>query len=210
MRTLNDCPSCVQPSGAPINISDRKLNDLEAETLSKGRRRAFSEVSAALVHQLNEPLTALLLYLGEMKQEGEQSAGQAATPSPMREMVEKALHEAQRVCDIVERVGTRFGAPVDCETAITSGREIINWSKQSTTANSSGHTVSASPRRQHHLTPREREVLDQITGGASNKQGGRRLGISTRTFEAHRFHIMQKLEARNTADLVRMAYGNAG
>jgi DNA-binding CsgD family transcriptional regulator len=177
--------------------------------LSKGRRRAFGEVSAALVHQLNEPLTALLLYLGDMKQESEQSAEKAAIPSSMREMVEKALHEVQRVCDIVERVGNRFGAPVDCETAVTSGREIINWSKQRDTANSSGHAFSASLPRQHHLTPREREVLDQITGGASNKQGGRRLGISTRTFEAHRFHIMQKLEARNTADLVRMACSNA-
>lgn len=54
------------------------------------------------------------------------------------------------------------------------------------------------------LTPREREVLDQITNGASNKEAGRQLGISPRTIEVHRARIMDKLRARNAADLVRI------
>jgi two-component system, LuxR family, response regulator FixJ len=54
------------------------------------------------------------------------------------------------------------------------------------------------------LTPREREVLHQITGGASNKEAGRKLGISPRTIEVHRARIMEKLGARNAADLVRI------
>ena len=54
------------------------------------------------------------------------------------------------------------------------------------------------------LTPREREVLDQIASGASNKEAGRRLGISPRTIEVHRARIMDKLHARNAADLVRI------
>jgi FixJ family two-component response regulator len=57
------------------------------------------------------------------------------------------------------------------------------------------------------LTPREREVLAQITAGASNKEAGRRLGISPRTVEVHRARIMEKLGARNAADLVRMVLG---
>ena len=57
------------------------------------------------------------------------------------------------------------------------------------------------------LTPREREVLEQITAGASNKEAGRRLGISPRTVEVHRARIMEKLGARNAADLVRMVLG---
>ena len=54
------------------------------------------------------------------------------------------------------------------------------------------------------LTPREREVLSLITSGASNKEAGRRLGISPRTVEVHRARIMEKLGARNAADLVRI------
>ena len=54
------------------------------------------------------------------------------------------------------------------------------------------------------LTRREREVLQQFTAGASNKEAGRTLGISPRTIEDHRANIMKKLGARNAADLVRI------
>jgi two-component system response regulator FixJ len=54
------------------------------------------------------------------------------------------------------------------------------------------------------LTSREREVLSQIAGGASNKEAGRKLGISPRTIEVHRARIMEKLGAKNAADLVRI------
>ena len=54
------------------------------------------------------------------------------------------------------------------------------------------------------LTPREHEVLDAIASGASNKEVGRRLGISPRTVEVHRARIMRKTGARNAADLVRI------
>jgi two-component system, LuxR family, response regulator FixJ len=52
------------------------------------------------------------------------------------------------------------------------------------------------------LTPREHEVLALVAGGASNKEAGRRLGISPRTVEVHRARIMEKLGARNTVELV--------
>lgn len=54
------------------------------------------------------------------------------------------------------------------------------------------------------LTPREREVLQLITNGQSNKEAGRELGISPRTIEVHRARVMEKLGARNTADLLRI------
>jgi two-component system, LuxR family, response regulator FixJ len=60
------------------------------------------------------------------------------------------------------------------------------------------------------LTPREREVLAQIAGGASNKEAGCRLGISPRTIEVHRARIMEKIGARNAADLVRIVLGGQG
>ena len=50
-------------------------------------------------------------------------------------------------------------------------------------------------------------MLAQITSGASNKEAGRKLGISPRTVEVHRARIMNKLGAKNAADLVRMVLG---
>lgn len=67
-----------------------------------------------------------------------------------------------------------------------------------------GHGAVADFPGRELLTPREIEVLGQITAGASNKEAGRHLGISPRTIEVHRARIMEKLGARNAADLVRI------
>lgn len=55
------------------------------------------------------------------------------------------------------------------------------------------------------LTPRERHVLDQLVAGRSNKIAAFELGISPRTIEIHRAHIMGKMNARSLSDLVRIA-----
>ena len=47
-------------------------------------------------------------------------------------------------------------------------------------------------------------MLQLITNGQSNKEAGRELGISPRTIEVHRARIMEKLGAKNAADLVRI------
>jgi FixJ family two-component response regulator len=54
------------------------------------------------------------------------------------------------------------------------------------------------------LTSREREVFDLVAAGEPNKAIARRLGISFRTVELHRAHIIEKLQARSVSDLVRM------
>ena len=55
------------------------------------------------------------------------------------------------------------------------------------------------------LTPREREVLEQLAYGRSNKVAGHALNISPRTVEIHRARVMSKLKARGLSDLVRTA-----
>ncbi len=55
------------------------------------------------------------------------------------------------------------------------------------------------------LSPREREVMLLATKGLTNKEIARQLGISSRTVENHRAHLMEKMRARNIAELCRMA-----
>lgn len=55
------------------------------------------------------------------------------------------------------------------------------------------------------LSAREREVLEGILKGDSNKEIARDLGISPRTVEAYRANLMMKMGAESVSDLVRMA-----
>lgn len=54
------------------------------------------------------------------------------------------------------------------------------------------------------LTPREREVLELVTSGKPNKVMAADLGVSQRTIEIHRARVMEKMQARSLAQLVRM------
>jgi len=58
------------------------------------------------------------------------------------------------------------------------------------------------------LTPREREVLDLLVSGMTNKEIARLLQISHRTIEAHRANIMEKTQARSFSHLIRMTLNN--
>ena len=55
------------------------------------------------------------------------------------------------------------------------------------------------------LSTREREVFEIVVAGCPNKVVASRLGLSTKTIEVHRAHVMKKMKAKSLADLVKMA-----
>ena len=77
------------------------------------------------------------------------------------------------------------------------------WGNRQSSADEPDVSLVQFPGREP-LTRRERDVLAHIINGASNKEAGRHLQISPRTIEVHRARIMEKLEAKNIADLVRI------
>ena len=94
---------------------------------------------------------------------------------------------------------------MDADTIVARVRESIDgWTHQQQRNGNGGEPLSLSFPGCNRLTPRERDVLSQITAAASNKEAANNLGISQRTVEVHRIHIMQKLAAKNTADLIRI------
>jgi two-component system response regulator FixJ len=58
-------------------------------------------------------------------------------------------------------------------------------------------------KRHASLTTREREVMQHIVAGMSNRRLAERLGLSDRTIEVHRYRIMKKMGAESLPDLVR-------
>jgi DNA-binding CsgD family transcriptional regulator len=171
---------------------------------SAERARVASEVGAAMAHELSGPLTALLLYVGDLSQNSDRFPAADGDGQSLKQVAENALREAERVCLLMQRIEEGFEAPLQKETAIKRGRDVIRWWSQASSMNGEGGEGPAAPAIREPLTPRENEVLRLVTEGCSNKQGGVRMQISYRTFESHRAEVMRKLGARNGADLVRM------
>jgi DNA-binding CsgD family transcriptional regulator len=181
-------------------------DDLEVVRLSAARARAMDEAGAAIARQLNGPLTALLLYMGEIKQHSHQFSQSAGERVYLQQVVENALQQTERVCAMMKQIaGAHDGA-------IATHARKAGWETRAghgKDARAAGVMFSSDP-GQKPLTRREREVLSLISEGFSNKQGALRMQISPRTFESHRAEAMRKLGARNTADLVRTALLHPG
>jgi DNA-binding NarL/FixJ family response regulator len=76
-------------------------------------------------------------------------------------------------------------------------------------SNSAGADGSPfSPSSRGRLTPREREILQLLAEGKSNKEVAGILGISVKTAETHRANIMLKLDFHSVTELVRYAVRN--
>jgi DNA-binding NarL/FixJ family response regulator len=174
--------------------------------------RTANEVGSAIVHQLNGPLTALRLYLGEIRQHSDQLPGASAgAGGAMQKIVESAFQEIERVCAMIRMISDTFETSLHPETAAAHGRDVISgWLRSSGTEggcdDASGPGQASSAESIHSLlTPREREVLGHVSRGCSNKQGAIRMQIAPRTVDSHRAQLMRKFGAKNGVDLVRMA-----
>ena len=69
-------------------------------------------------------------------------------------------------------------------------------------------SMASNPENFERLTAREREILQLVVEGKTSKEIGETLGVSTRTAENHRAHIMRKLGEDSLAGLVRYAIRN--
>lgn len=92
--------------------------------------------------------------------------------------------------------------PFDDEALISSVRRALERADstrlQATAAQKAGSLIAT-------LSARERQVLELLVAGRSNKVIAYELDISPRTVEIHRAHVMEKMEAKSLSDLVRAA-----
>src|SRR3982074_78798 len=77
---------------------------LETARLSATRTLAMDEAGAAIARQLNGPLTALLLYMGEIKQHSHQFSQSAGERDYLQQGVQNALQQTERVCAMMKQL----------------------------------------------------------------------------------------------------------
>jgi two-component system response regulator FixJ len=116
--------------------------------------------------------------------------GQASVPMAVEAMRAGALHFIEK--------------PLDPETLLEVIDEALARRDAIAEQTSKRDQTQA---RLARLTPREREVLALLVDGHMNKVIAGRLGISTRTAEHHRAHIMAKMEAPTLSHLIRSTQG---
>lgn len=201
MASQNDTATDSRPSEW-YESSVAPVEEPDFVRLNAVRAKAADEMAAAIARELNGPLTALLLYMGEIKHHSDQLAPVTGDRAYLQRVVENALAQTERVCGLVKQLAGphRNGLPSPSGAEDTEARSVRMPPPQRVP---SAELLGLSG--QKRLTKREREVLRLISEGYSNKQGALRMQISPRTFESHRAEAMRKLGARNTADLVRAA-----
>jgi DNA-binding NarL/FixJ family response regulator len=89
--------------------------------------------------------------------------------------------------------------------AVHAGRGYFGPQAASTLARQVQHPERTLDDPYGRLTAREREVFHLIAEGMTTKEIARRLSISVKTAENHRGRVLEKLDMRNTAELVRYA-----
>ena len=94
--------------------------------------------------------------------------------------------------------------PFDAEALLATVEEALSGNDE---AGDVRLEIKGFKARQALLTQREREVLALIVASATNREAATSLGISQRTVEIHRAHIMHKLGAKNSVDLARKVMG---
>src|SRR5205807_5180582 len=75
-----------------------RYDEFELIAVSTARTRAMEEVGHSIARQLNGPLTALLLYMEELKQHSHRFSQGADERDHLQKVVENALQQTERVC----------------------------------------------------------------------------------------------------------------
>ena len=111
--------------------------------------------------------------------------------------------------DIPTTVRAMKGGAVDFLTKPVNDTELLAAVQQAIDADRLARAarveLDALKQRLASLTPREREVLVHVVAGRLNKQIAADLGTVEKTIKVHRARIMEKMEVRSLADLVRVA-----
>jgi DNA-binding NarL/FixJ family response regulator len=147
---------------------------------------------------------------------GLEATRQVLKELPQTQVLVLSVHESEHLLLEVLQSGARgYVLKSDAGRDLVAGVEALSRGRPYFTARSAALLVSGcagnEPLRDPdvpHLTAREKEVLQLLAEGHTNRVVAERLKISAKTVETHRCHIMAKLGLPSFADLVRYAMRN--
>jgi DNA-binding NarL/FixJ family response regulator len=166
--------------------------------------------------RLQPDVVVMDLSLPELN--GLDATRQILKESPRSEILVLTMHHSEDLARDVLQAGARgYVLKSDADQSLIAAVESLRQHKPFLTSTVTefmlddyrrrGETAADSVMPQG-VTPREREIIQLIAEGKSNKEAASTLGISVKTIEAHRASIMRKLRLRSASELVRYAIRN--
>jgi DNA-binding NarL/FixJ family response regulator len=160
----------------------------------------------------------VVLDIGMPELNGLEATRQIIKATPRTEVLILTVYETEEVIREVLRAGARgYVLKSDAGRLLLSAIEAVSNHKPFFTSRVSelvlagflsGETRPDNESAGQPLTPREREVLQLLAEGKTNKEVAAALGIGLKTVETHRMNLMSKLGLHSVVDLVRYAIRN--
>ena len=170
-----------------------------------------------VVKRLQPDVVVIDLSLPELN--GLDATRQILKESPRTEVLVLTMHHSEELVRDVLHAGARgYVLKSDADASLISAVDSLRRHKPFLTANVTEFVLDDYLRRPDDqdptalshtaVTAREREIIQLLAEGKSNKETASILGVSVKTIEAHRANLMRKLHLRSVSDLVRYAVRN--
>jgi DNA-binding NarL/FixJ family response regulator len=167
-----------------------------------------------LAKRLYPDIVVMDLSLPELN--GLDAARQILKDSPRTEVLVLTMHHSEELVRNVLQAGARgYVLKSDADESLIAAVQSLRDHKPFLTSTVTEFILDDYVHRAEEdvvnagtVTPREREIIQLLAEGKSNKETASALSVSVKTVEAHRANIMRKLRLRSISDLVRYAIRN--
>jgi DNA-binding NarL/FixJ family response regulator len=168
-----------------------------------------------LVRRLRPDVVVMDLSLPELN--GLDATRQIVKEVPGTEVLVLTMHHSEQLARDLLQAGARgYLLKSDADQSLIAAVDSLRQHKPFLTSKVTEFVLDDYIRRveardeppRDPITPREREIVQLLAEGSSNKETASALGVSVKTIEAHRANIMRKLRLRSVTDLVRYAIRN--
>jgi DNA-binding NarL/FixJ family response regulator len=169
-----------------------------------------------MARRLQPDVVVMDLSLPELN--GLDATRQILKDSPRSEILVLTMHHSEELARDVLQAGARgYVLKSDADQSLIAAVKSLREHKPFLSSKVTEFVLDDYLRRTDALdealtheavTAREREIIQLLAEGKSNKEAASTLGISVKTIEAHRANIMRKLRLRSVSELVRYAIRN--